>query len=105
MSGGWDPSHLSFQGPYIYNSDAPQENVWELGHLNGAHYKALSESEYKWLRLMPAGDAIRIRRHAIQRVDEVRAAGETSITLRVGDMHDALYTSGSSSVLDICQVL
>ena len=54
---------------------------------------------------MPAGDAIKIRRHAIKLVDEARAAGETSVTLRVGDIHDALYTSGSSRVLDICQVL
>lgn len=54
---------------------------------------------------MPAGGAIKIRRHAIQLVDEARSAGETSITLRVGDIHDALYMSGSNRVGDICQVL
>ncbi len=54
---------------------------------------------------MPSGDAIKIRRHAIRLVDEARDAGETSITLRVGDIHDVLYMSGSSRVLDICQVL
>lgn len=54
---------------------------------------------------MPTGDAIKIRRHAIRLVDEARSKGETSITLRIGDIHDALYAAGSSRTLDICQVL
>ena len=38
-------------------------------------------------------------------VDNARTASETSITLRVGDIHDALYMCSSNRVLDICQVL
>ena len=38
-------------------------------------------------------------------VDAARIAGETSITLRVGDIHDAVFAGGSSLVPDICQVL
>ena len=54
---------------------------------------------------MPPGDAIKIRRYAIRLVDNARAAGETSVTLRVGDIHDALFAGGGNLVLDICQVL
>ena len=54
---------------------------------------------------MPTGDAIKIRRHAIKLVDAARVAGETSMTLRVGNIHEALYMGGSNRALDICQVL
>ena len=54
---------------------------------------------------MPPGDAIKIRRHAIRLVDEARAAGETSITLRVGDIQKALDLYGQNATGDIRQVL
>ena len=39
---------------------------------------------------MPAGDAKRIRDYATEVVEEERHQGKTSVTIRSGDIHDAL---------------
>ena len=52
---------------------------------------------------MPTGDANRIRRYLLQRVEEARSAGTTELTLRAGDVHSALGMMNSHA--SVCQVL
>ncbi len=52
---------------------------------------------------MPTGDADRIRRYLVRRVQEARCTGATELTLRSGDVHRAL---GMVNALpNVCQVL
>ena len=54
---------------------------------------------------MPRGDATRIRAYAVGLVDDARAAGEAGITVRAGDVRDALELDHRNAFIDICQVL
>ena len=54
---------------------------------------------------MPRGDAARIRAYAVGLVDDARAAGETGITVRAGDVREALELDYRNAVINICQVL
>ena len=54
---------------------------------------------------MPRGDAARIRAYAVGLVDDARAAGETGITVRAGDVREALELDCRNAVINICQVL
>ena len=54
---------------------------------------------------MPRGDAARIRAHVVELADGARAAGETGITVRAGDIREALGLDYRNAVIDICQVL
>ena len=52
---------------------------------------------------MPTGDANRIRRYLLRRVEEARRAGTTELTLRAGDVHRDLGMANSHA--NVCQVL
>ena len=54
---------------------------------------------------MPRGDAARIRTYAVGLVDDARAAGETGMTVRAGDVREALELDYRNAVINICQVL
>ena len=54
---------------------------------------------------MPRGDAARIRAYAVGLVDDARAAGETGITVRAGEVREALELDHRNAFIDICQVL
>ena len=54
---------------------------------------------------MPRGDAARIRAYAVGLVDDARAAGETGMTVRAGDVRDALELDYRKALINICQVL
>ena len=54
---------------------------------------------------MPRGDAARIRAYAVGLVDDARAAGETGMTVRAGDVREALELDYRKAVINICQVL
>ena len=54
---------------------------------------------------MPRGDAARIRAYAVGLVDDARAAGETGMTVRAGDVREALELDYRNAVIEICQVL
>ena len=54
---------------------------------------------------MPKGGAARIRAYAVGLVDDARAAGETGITVRAGDVREALDLDYRNAVIEICQVL
>ena len=54
---------------------------------------------------MPRGDTARIRAYAVGLVDDARAAGETGITVRAGDVREALELDYRNAVIEICQVL
>ena len=56
-------------------------------------------------RDMPKGDAARIRAYAVGLVDDARAAGETGVTVRAGDVREALELDHRNAFIDICQVL
>ena len=53
---------------------------------------------------MPRGDAARIRAHVVELADAARGAGETGITVRAGDVREALDLDYRNAVIDICQV-
>ena len=52
---------------------------------------------------MPAGDADRIRNYATRLVEDARREGNARITLRSGDIHDALGLTLAHA--NVCQVL
>ena len=52
---------------------------------------------------MPPGDAERIRRYLCQQVHEAHRAGETRVTFRAGDVHEALGLENAYP--NVCQVL
>ena len=52
---------------------------------------------------MPVGDADRIRDYATRLIEKVRLEGETRITIRSGDVHDALGLTLAHA--NVCQVL
>ena len=54
---------------------------------------------------MPRGDAARIHAYAVGLVDDARAAGETGMTVRAGDVREALELDHRNAFIDICQVL
>ena len=54
---------------------------------------------------MPRGDAARIRAYAVGLVDDARAAGQTGMTVRAGDVREALELDYRKAVINICQVL
>ena len=54
---------------------------------------------------MPEGDAARIRDHVCQVVENARTASETSVSIRAGDVRDAIKLNYSDAIIDICQVL
>ena len=54
---------------------------------------------------MPRGDAARIRAYAVGLVDDARGAGETGITVRAGEVREALQLDHRNAVIDVCQVL
>ena len=54
---------------------------------------------------MPRGDAARIRAYAVGLVDDARAAGETGMTVRAGDVREALELDYRKALINICQVL
>ena len=56
-------------------------------------------------RDMPRGDAARIRAYAVGLVDDARAAGETWVTMRAGDVREALELDHRTAIIDICQAL
>ena len=56
-------------------------------------------------RDMPRGDAARIRAYAVGLVDDARAAGESRVRVRAGDVREALELDYRNAVIDICQVL
>ena len=56
-------------------------------------------------RDMPRGDAARIRAYAVGLVDDARGAGETGITVRAGDVREALELDYRYALIDIYQVL
>ena len=56
-------------------------------------------------RDMPKGDAARIRAYAVGLVDDARAVGETGVTVRAGDVREALELDYRNAVIEICQVL
>ena len=54
---------------------------------------------------MPSGDAARIRAYAVGLVDDARTAGETGVTVRAGDVREALELNYRNAIIDICQAL
>ena len=54
---------------------------------------------------MPRGDAVRIRGYAVGLVDDARAAGDSGVTVRAGDVREALELDHRNAFIDICQVL
>ena len=54
---------------------------------------------------MPRGDAARIRAYAVGLVDDARSAGDTGVTVRAGDVRDALELDYRKALINICQVL
>lgn len=52
---------------------------------------------------MPTGDANRIRRYLLRKVEEARRAGSTELILRAGDVHRVLKLMNSYA--NVCQVL
>ena len=54
---------------------------------------------------MPRGDAARIRSYAVGLVADARGAGDTGVTVRAGDVRDALELAYRKAVINICQVL
>ena len=54
---------------------------------------------------MPEGHAAVIRNYVCQFVENVRTASETSVSIRAGDVRDALKLDYSDAIIDICQVL
>ena len=52
---------------------------------------------------MPIGDADRIRRYLVRKVEEARQAGDSTVTFRAGDVHDALGMVRAHP--NVCQVL
>ena len=54
---------------------------------------------------MPRGDAARIRAYAVGLVDDARTAGETGVTVRAGDVREALELDYRNAIIDICQAL
>ena len=54
---------------------------------------------------MPRGDAARIRAYAVGLVDDARATGETGMTVRAGDVREALELDYRKALINICQVL
>ena len=54
---------------------------------------------------MPRGDAARIRAYAVGLVDDARGAGDTGVTVRAGDIREALELDYRKAVINICQVL
>ena len=52
---------------------------------------------------MPTGDAERVRDYATKLVEDKRGAGEKDVTLRAGDIHDALGLRLAHA--NVCQVL
>ena len=53
-------------------------------------------------RDMPRGDAARIHAYAVGLVDDARAAGETGMTVRAGDVREALELDHRNAFIDIC---
>ena len=51
------------------------------------------------------GFADNVRRFIIDRVEEARANGDSTIDFQVGAIREALGTGDRNDVLDICQVL
>ena len=56
-------------------------------------------------RDMPRGDAARIRAYAVGLVADARAAGESGITVRAGDIREALELDYRKALINKCQVL
>ena len=56
-------------------------------------------------RDMPRGDAARIRAYAVGLVDDACAAGDSGITVRAGDVREALELDYRNAVINIWQVL
>ena len=56
-------------------------------------------------RDMPRGDAARIRAYAVGLVADARAAGDSGITVRAGDVREALELDYRKALINICQVL
>ena len=54
---------------------------------------------------MPIGDADRIHEHCGGLVRAARDAGKDTVSIRVGDVRDALSLHYSDAAIDICQVL
>ena len=54
---------------------------------------------------MPIGDADKIHKHCEILTREARDAGKDAISIRVGDVRDALGLDYSDAGIDICQVL
>ena len=54
---------------------------------------------------MPRGDAARIRAYAVGLVDDARTAGETGVTVRAGDVREALELNYRNAIIDIYQAL
>ena len=54
---------------------------------------------------MPIGDADRIHKHCENLAREARDAGEDTVSIRVGDVRDALDLRYSDAAIDICQAL
>ena len=54
---------------------------------------------------MPRGDADKIHKHCETLTREARDAGKEDISIRVGDVRDALGLDYSDAGIDICQVL
>ena len=54
---------------------------------------------------MPRGDAARIRTYAVGLVADARAAGDTGITVRAGDVREALELDYRKALINIWQVL
>ena len=52
---------------------------------------------------MPTGDADRIRRYLVQKVNEARQAGKTTVTFRAGEVHSAVGLVNAYP--NVCQVL
>ena len=50
---------------------------------------------------MPRGDAARIRAYAVGLVDDARAAGESRVRVRAGDVRDALELDYRNAFIDI----
>ena len=54
---------------------------------------------------MPRGDADKIHKHCGDLVQAARDAREKDISIRVGDVRDALGLDHDNAAIDICQVL
>ena len=54
---------------------------------------------------MPIGDADKIHKHCGNLVQAARDAGKDTISIRVGDVRDALGLHHDDAGIDICQVL